>query len=157
MKIGQLAARTGTPIETIRYYERQGLLADPVRSAGNYRVYDEREVTRLSFIRYCRGLDMGLDEIRVLLAFRDAPGENCAAVNALLDEHIGHVEHRIRELRELDRELRSLRALCVEAREAARCGILRQLDRATPAAAGPGRGTHVAGVHGMSRARKTGS
>ena len=67
MKIGELATLTNTQIETIRYYEREGLLAEPRRSEGNYRIYGSAHAERLSFIRHCRGLDMTLDEIRVLL------------------------------------------------------------------------------------------
>ena len=111
MKIGDLAAATDTSVESIRFYEREGLLTGPARSAGNYRIYDEGHAQRLSFIRHCRALDMNLDEIRVLLRFKDAPEQNCAEVNALLDDHIGHVATRIRELRKLDTELRALRKL----------------------------------------------
>ena len=89
MKIGELAKATHTQVETIRYYEREGLLPETARTEGNYRVYDSAHVDRLSFIRHCRGLDMTLDEIRVLLRFKDSPHENCAQVNDLLDEHIG--------------------------------------------------------------------
>ena len=70
MKIGELAAATGTPIETIRYYEREGLLPAPDRTVGNFRIYDETHLSRLEFVRHCRALDMNLDEIRVLLEFR---------------------------------------------------------------------------------------
>ena len=131
MKIGELAEATGTQIEAIRYYEREGLLPEPGRSTGNYRVYDLVHADRLSFIRRCRTLDMNLDEIRVLLRFKDAPAENCAQVNALLDDHIGHVASRVRELRSLDKELRALRDLCGVAQDAGHCGILNELSNAT--------------------------
>jgi DNA-binding transcriptional MerR regulator len=81
MKIGELAKATATQIETIRYYEREGLLPEPGRSGGNYRVYDKTHAQRLSFIRRCRALDMNLDKIRVLLRSKDAPAENCAEVS----------------------------------------------------------------------------
>lgn len=115
MKIGELATATSTQIETIRYYEREGLLPNPDRTAGNFRIYDHAHAERLSFIRHCRGLDMTLDEIRQLLHFKDAPQENCGEVNALLDAHIGHVAARIRELRALEKELKALRECCHEA------------------------------------------
>ena len=73
MKIGELAKAAHTQVETIRYYEREGLLPETARTDGNYRMYAEEHVDRLSFIRHCRGLDMTLDEIRVLLRFKDAP------------------------------------------------------------------------------------
>jgi len=85
--IGMLAKRTRCQAETIRYYEREGLLPAPARSQGNYRQYDSTHVERLSFIRHCRSLDMTLDEIRALLDFRDAPTRDCADVSVLLDEH----------------------------------------------------------------------
>lgn len=127
MKIGELARLTGTQVETIRYYERECLLPETARTEGNYRIYGESHAERLSFIRNCRSLDMTLDEIRGLLRFKDSPAENCAAVNTLLDEHIGHVANRIRELRQLERHLKGLRELCQEAQDAGHCGILNEL------------------------------
>ena len=124
MKIGDLAAESHTPVETIRYYEREGLLPAPARTAGNFRVYEDGHLQRLRFIRHCRGLDMSLDEVRTLLRYRDSPDDTCSDVNALLDEHIVHVSRRIRELRTLERELRQLRQRCGEARPAEQCGIL---------------------------------
>ena len=64
MKIGALAEATGTPVETIRFYEREGLLPPPARAENNYRLYLPIHVERLAFVRQCRGLDMTLDEIR---------------------------------------------------------------------------------------------
>ena len=112
MRIGDLAEATGTPVETIRYYEREGLIPAAQRSDNNYRLYSAVHAERLAFIRQCRNLDMTLDEIRSLLRLRDAPSENCGEVNALLDEHIGHVAQRIRELRTLEKDLKALRARC---------------------------------------------
>jgi Cd(II)/Pb(II)-responsive transcriptional regulator len=148
MRIGELAQVTGTQVETIRYYEKQGLLPEPGRSDGNYRVYGPEHVDLLQFIRHCRGLDMSLEEVRVLLRLRDAPAEDCGDVNALLDEHIGHVVRRIKELRTLERQLRDLRARCASETDAAHCGILSELAvaaRATPAASS--RERHLGGVH----------
>ena len=128
MRIGELANQTGVQVETIRHYEREGLLPHTMRSEGNYRVYDESHAYRLSFIRHCRSLDMTLDEIRVLLRFRDAPTENCGEVNSLLDEHIGHVAHRVKELRQLEKQLKALREMCRSAQDADHCGILNGLN-----------------------------
>jgi len=148
MKIGELAGATGTQIETIRYYEREGLLPEAQRSGGNYRIYGDARADRLSFIRHCRALDMNLDEIRVLLRFKDVPGKNCGEVNALLDEHIGHVAARMRELRNLDKELRALRDLCRVAKDAGHCGILNELSNASRSTA-PRPASHLAQVHGV--------
>lgn len=150
MKIGELAQASSTPVETIRYYERQGLLPAPARSEGNFRVYEPAHLERLQFIRHCRGLDMSLDEVRVLLRFRDAPQSDCGDVNALLDEHIDHVSRRIRELRALERQLKALRERCAGAPGAEACGILEGLSGAAQegAPAAPrGRG-HLRSVHG---------
>jgi Cd(II)/Pb(II)-responsive transcriptional regulator len=127
LKIGELAKRTGCLVETIRYYEREGLLLEPARSEGNYRLYTETHVERLQFIRHCRALDMTLGEIKNLLRFRDAPDENCTKVNALLDEHIEHVSNRINELRFLQKNLRALRSRCGQTRAIKDCRILQSL------------------------------
>lgn len=146
MKIGDLAAATATSVETIRYYEREGLLPPVIRSGANYRIYGASHVARLAFIRNCRGLDMTLDEIRTLLRFRDAPSEDCGEVNALLDRHIGHVASRIAELRELEGLLRRLRGRCRQASEARACGILAGLGAGAHRAGEPRTG-HFGGTH----------
>ena len=145
MKIGELAAASDTAVETIRYYEKEGLLPVPARTESNYRSYGAAHLARLQFIRHCRGLDMSLQEIRVLLRFQDSPQEQCADVNAVLDEHIGHVSRRIRELRALEKELKELRARCGAIREARECGILAGLSG--PGGTKPARG-HLKGMHG---------
>lgn len=129
LKIGSLAQQTGCQVETIRYYERKGLLLNPVRSSGNYRLYGDEHVERLRFIRQCRSLDMALEEIRALLKFRDAPEENCRDVNKLLDEHIEHVVRRIAELQSMEKDLRKLRRQCVKTSAAKDCAILNELGQ----------------------------
>ena len=130
MKIGELAKATGTQTETIRYYERENLLPIAMRTESNYRVYDSSHVERLAFIRHCRCLDMTLDEIRVLLHFKDAPDEKCGAVDARLQAHSRHVVSRIRELQALESELRSLQQQCSPGHLAGECGILGGLANA---------------------------
>ncbi|MDO5691426.1 MAG: Cd(II)/Pb(II)-responsive transcriptional regulator [Pseudomonadota bacterium] len=150
MKISELAQATGTPVDTIRYYEREGLLPEPARDGNNYRVYGAEHAERLAFIRQGRGLDMSLNEIRTLLAWRDQPDADCGAVNDLLDEHIGHIATRIRELRALEKQLKALRAQCRVVRDTAHCGILTGMARASAdrSLAGPSDlGTHVHGAH----------
>ncbi|MDZ5455707.1 MULTISPECIES: Cd(II)/Pb(II)-responsive transcriptional regulator [Azohydromonas] len=149
MKIGELASQTGTAVETIRFYEREGLLPEPERTAGNYRVYTAAHVERLAFVRHCRNLDMTLDEIRVLLRYKDAPEDNCGEVNALLDQHIGHVAQRIRELRSLEKALKDLRQQCNQGQQARDCGILNELTQAANQAPSSRshRSSHVKGCH----------
>ncbi len=157
MKIGELARISGTTVEAIRYYEQEGLLGAPARTASNYRFYGADAAERLHFIRRCRSLDMALPEVRALLAARDRPDSSCEAVNALIDAHIGHVAERIRELNGLDQELKALRASCLAPDSAEHCGILDGLARdpiATPVdacagshASAPVQGQHVGGSH----------
>lgn len=147
MKIGELAARTHTKIETVRYYEREGLLPKTPRTLANYRVYGAAHVERLAFIRHCRALDMTLDEIRALLRFKDEPTADCGGVDALLDEHIGHVAARIRELRQLEKTLKSLRQQCSGAQTADRCGILGRLSELDAAQEGQTAVAHVRRAH----------
>lgn len=153
MRIGELCQATGVGIETIRYYEKEGLLPAPARTGNGYRNYDQVHLERLSFIRRCRSLDMALDEIRELLHFKDAPAENCGDVNTLLDTHICHVAARIHELRALEKQLKSLRERCYDGQDAAHCGILNELSQPSPGR--DYRGGHVRGAHGVVRARKT--
>lgn len=127
LKIGELAQRTSCQVETIRYYERIGMLAPPARSSNNYRTYGDHHVERLLFIRRCRALDMTLDEVRVLLNFRDRPEEDCHGVNRLLDKHIDHVVSRIKSLSALEGQLRHLRHQCVATDASKECGILHAL------------------------------
>lgn len=128
MKIGELAAASSTPIETIRYYEREALLPAPPRTEGNFRLYESSHLERLRFIRHCRGLDMSLDEIRVLLRVRDGQTDDCGDVDALLDEHIAHVAGRIKDLKALARQLDDLRKRCCTPQSPDRCGILSGLE-----------------------------
>lgn len=151
-KIGDIALRTGTQVETIRYYEREGLLPAPPRSEGNYRLYDEAHAERLTFIRHCRSLDMTLDEIRVLLKSRDAPDQNCGEANALLDRHIGHVAERIDDLQRLEKRLKELRRLCRRAQAAKDCGILNELAQRNVRTVAAG---HVPGAHDRRGKRGT--
>jgi len=146
LKIGDLARRTQCPAETIRYYEREGLLPTPSRTAGNYRVYGPEHIERLSFIRNCRSLDMTLEEIRHLLRLRDLPQKNCDAAHALLDEHIAHVSTRLVELKLLDRQLKALRRQCGPLHADKGCGILDELGHQL-SAQGEKKAAHIRGAH----------
>ena len=127
MKISDLSQRVECPVQTIRYYEQQGLLPPPARSAGNYRIYTETHAARLRFIRHCRNLDMTLGEIRQLLKLSDSPEEPCDEVNALLERHIAEVSQRIADLRALETHLTELRQLCGRSESTRDCAILREL------------------------------
>ena len=147
-RISELAKLAKCQVVTVRYYEKEGLLPEPGRSEGNYRLYEQKHLEQLLFIRRCRSLDMTLEEIRSLLQLREQPADGCRAVNELLEEHIGHVAERIRELQSLESELRSLLCLCGENRKAADCGILKELGKAEAGVERTrARRTHLKGVH----------
>lgn len=147
MKIGELAKMTDCQVETIRYYEREGLLPEPARSDGNYRVYTQAHAERLTFIRNRRTLDMTLEEIRSLLALRDSPQDQCESVNALIDEHILHVRARIDGLLALQAQLIDLRHRCGEGPDPDQCGILQRLE-VSGAVAPEVEHSHVGRSHG---------
>lgn len=127
MRIGPLARLAGCAAETVRYYEKEGLLPAPQRSAGNYRLYGPQHLARLRFIRHCRALDLGLDDVRRLLAAMAAPEGDCGEVDALVDNQLRQVERRIAELQELASQLRQLRSRCQSGRAVKDCRILREL------------------------------
>lgn len=127
LKIGEVASRLCVPVETIRYYEKEGLLPSPARTTGNYRLYDAGIVERLTFIRNCRTLGITLEEVRTLLRAKDSPDVECGSVNRLVDAHIAQVDVRMAELERLKASLQALRTRCGPARHARDCGILNEL------------------------------
>lgn len=124
MRIGQLARKADIDVQTIRFYEQQGLLPMPDRQANGYRIYTEQHGERLAFIRRCRFLDLSLAEIRELQSYQDDPHQPCTAINVMLDDHIARVQSQITALQMLEGQLAGLRARCNEDRDAAACGIL---------------------------------
>lgn len=127
-KIGELARHVGCRVVTIRYYEKEGLLRSPERTAGNYRLYDEADVERLRFIRQCRLHGMALHEIRELLSFQDQPRQSCDWITALVQRHLANVDTQIAALTHLREHLASLLHACAGGK-AADCGILAQLRK----------------------------
>ncbi|SUE43988.1 MerR family transcriptional regulator [Roseomonas gilardii] len=110
--IGTLARATGTKVETVRWYEKVGLLPEPGRSAGNYRTYGQAHLGRLSFIRRARELGFSLEQIRALLGLVGQPDLPCGAVDAIAREHLAEVERKIADLQALRRELDALISQC---------------------------------------------
>lgn len=110
--IGDVADLTGTKVETIRYYERIGLLPPPARTAGNYRSYKPSHVGRLGFIRRARQLGFSLDEVRELLDLADQRDRSCESVDHIAREHLTDVDKKIADLKKLRRELNTIIAQC---------------------------------------------
>ncbi len=112
MKIGEAAVRGGCPIETIRYYERVGLLPRPLRTSGGYRDYTAEQVQRLRFIIRGRELGFGLDEIRSLLALAHDASLSCVQVDQLARHHLDDIRARMRELARMAKELERTISVC---------------------------------------------
>jgi Cu(I)-responsive transcriptional regulator len=112
MNIGELAQAVGTKTETIRYYERIGLLSPPPRTAGNYRDYSAAHVSRLSFTRRARDLGFSIEQIRTLLDLANQTEQSCEAVDAIAHEHLADVKRKLADLSALRRELDSLIGQC---------------------------------------------
>lgn len=127
MKIGELAKRSGCSVQTIRYYEKEGLLSSSARSEGNFRLYGKTSEERLMFIKRCRNLDLSLREVKALLALSQHPESACDQVNSLVEQHINQVDMRITELQNLRHQLFALRSNCSENRTVEECGIIGNL------------------------------
>lgn len=127
--IGKLAERTGVDIETIRYYERIGLLPSPPRTAGRLRAYDEAHIQRLCFIRRGRQLGFPLDDIRTLLRLAGNGGPECRATREVTLRHLADVRGKINSLKKLERALEDLTGACKPGHQPS-CPILDALGAA---------------------------
>lgn len=112
LAIGELGRKTGTKVETIRYYERIGLLSAPARTAGNYRAYGPEHLNRLSFVRRSRDLGFSLDQIWALLALADDRARSCEAVDAIAEEHLAEIDRKLADLNALRNELDRMLKQC---------------------------------------------
>ena len=130
LSVGELATATGTKAETVRYYERIGLLPEPARTGGNYRAYGRPHLDRLSFIRRSRDLGFSLDQVRALLRLSDDRSQSCAEVDRIARLHLGEVERKIADLTALGGELRQVIGQCRQG-TIAECRIIEALGPAS--------------------------
>lgn len=112
MKIGELSKATGTNAETIRYYERIGLLPKPGRTGGNYRDYGPADHERLTFIRHARSLGFDIADIRSLLDLGEDPERDCAEADRIASGHLEAVEQKVAQLERLRGELKRMIEQC---------------------------------------------
>lgn len=125
---GVVAARAGVHIETVRYYERIGLLPSPPRSEGGHRIYDEDSLRRLNFVRRCRELGFTLDDVRGLLRLVDGGNYTCGEIEALTSAHLGDVQRKRADLKRLENVLKSMVARC-KGGEVPECPVIEALFR----------------------------
>lgn len=126
MKIGELARRAGSTSETVRYYERIGLLPRPDRTDSNYRDYSARDAERLAFIRHARSLGFELSDVRSLVDLAEDPARECRDIDAIASRHLAAVEAKIEGLERLREELSQMVSQCRGGRVAS-CRILEAL------------------------------
>jgi Cu(I)-responsive transcriptional regulator len=112
LRIGELARRTGTKVETIRFYEKSGLLPRPERTSANYRAYGDAHLARLSFIRRARDLGFTLDQVRELLGLADDRTRSCAAIDMIATAHLAEIDRKLADLHALREELSRLIGDC---------------------------------------------
>jgi MerR family transcriptional regulator, mercuric resistance operon regulatory protein len=128
MPIGVLAKRAGVQVETIRYYESEGLLRKPGRTAGGYRMYRGDDVERLNFIRRARELGFRLDAVRRLLDLTDRKSQSCDEVRELACTHLTDVRAKLADLRRMERALSDLVKACTQ-NTIPECALLQALAR----------------------------
>ncbi len=129
LTIGKVAQRAGVGVETVRFYEREGLIKEPRRKASGYRQYEEDVIDRLVFIRRAKELGFTLKEIRELLFLRATRGAKCADVRERAETKIQDIEDRIRALRRMKRALAKLVSECSGDGAITECPILESLER----------------------------
>jgi MerR family mercuric resistance operon transcriptional regulator len=110
--IGEIGEQAGVNLETVRYYERIGLMPRPPRTQGGHRVYDGAHLKRLGFIRRSRELGFSLGEVRALLGLVDGGNYTCAEVRELTLAHLAEIRHKIADLRRLERSLQGMADRC---------------------------------------------
>jgi MerR family mercuric resistance operon transcriptional regulator len=128
LTIGKVARRAAVGIETIRFYEREGLIAEPPRRASGYRQYPPETVGRVRFIKRAKALGFSLREIRDLLALRVRPGTTCGQIKKRAQVKIADIQERIRTLRRMKRALAKLTLACSGRGSIQECPILEALE-----------------------------
>ena len=123
----ELARRTGCSLETIRYYEKIGMMPHPPRTAAGYRVYDEGHVSRLRFILRARDLGFTIEKIHGLLALVDGGDQTCAEVKERTERHLADVRAKIADLKQIEKVLSTTAARC-SGDDVPECAVLETLD-----------------------------
>ncbi len=128
--ISEVAKKAHLTTDTVRFYEKKGLITPNFRANNQYRYFDEHALKRLIFIKHCRDLGMSLKEIETLIALEQNPKQNCHAVNEIIDQHIEHITNKMKALEIFRTQLSALRESCNIPTTVDHCQILKTLEKA---------------------------
>lgn len=129
LTIGQVAKRSGIGIETVRFYERQGLIKDPPRSGSGYRMYPEETIARIQFTRRAKDLGFSLKEIKELLSLSVSPGTTCQDIKNRAEAKLTDIEIKIRTLQRMEKVLTKVTAACLGEGSVSDCPILEAMEK----------------------------
>jgi DNA-binding transcriptional MerR regulator len=126
--ISDLAKKSGLSSDTIRFYEKKGLIKPEFRANNQYRYFNESSLKRLLLIKRYRSLNIGLKEIENLIGLEHTPQADCSVLNTILDQHINEIENKINELKLFQKELKQLRQHCHQPTTVQDCQIFKTLE-----------------------------
>lgn len=129
MRIGELSNKTGLSIDTIRFYEKSGLIKSPSRTESGYREFGKEALDALLFISHCRSLDIPLSEIKKLLTVRAGSAKSCREANDVIDDQLSKLRRRIKEFKALEKNLSELRSVCNLELDPKDCKIIQSLQK----------------------------
>lgn len=125
--IGELSKKSHISVDSIRFYEKRGLLQAPQRAPNNYRYYDDQALDQLIFIRHCRELGMSLNEIQALHQLLQHPEQQCNVIDQAIEEHLEHINQKIRQFETFKIQLEQLRERCQSNSTIDHCKIVQTL------------------------------
>lgn len=128
LTIGQVAKQTGVTVETIRFYERQGLIGEPQRTASGYRQYSPSVIKRVRFIQRAKDVGFTLKDIQELLSLQTVPGVSCSDIRERAFKKVHDIEQKINDLQRMKNALSQLATQCTEERSLSECPILDALE-----------------------------
>lgn len=129
MKIGELAKKTGLSIDSIRFYEKSGLIRSPERTESGYREFSKDAVSTVVFISHCRALDIPITEIKKLLYVRSSSAKSCREANLIIDNQLLKLRERIKSMKSLEKQLAQLQSICHQELDPKDCPILKSLQK----------------------------
>lgn len=130
--IGELAKKSQVSVDSIRFYEKRGVLKAPKRADNNYRYYDDQALDQLIFIRHCRELGMSLKEIETLQQLLEHPEQQCTLVDQAIEIHLGHINEKIKQFERFKTKLQQLRQRCQSSTTIDDCKIVQTLKEHDP-------------------------